>query len=103
MDPRKTIIPEIQDLWPEGPVATVSLHAPKQVEAGRELKFMAVVKNEKVGHNFITGPLDFMRVWVHLQVTDTQGSVLAEWGNLDPVDQGHLRCFWPGSPTGQPP
>tara|TARA_B100000315_G_scaffold103071_1_gene94475 strand:+ start:973 stop:3150 length:2178 start_codon:yes stop_codon:yes gene_type:complete len=81
----KTIIPEIQDLWPEGPVATVSLHAPKQVEAGRELKFMAVVKNEKVGHNFITGPLDFMRVWVHLQVTDTQGSVLAEWGNLDPV------------------
>ncbi|MCP3960482.1 MAG: hypothetical protein GY719_21770, partial [bacterium] len=80
----ETVIPEIADLWPAGPVASLDLLGPDEVRAGDELVLRAVVSNRKVGHNFTTGPLDFMRAWVHLVVADADGTTLAEWGNLDP-------------------
>jgi hypothetical protein len=44
----------------------------------------AVIQNRKAGHNFITGPLDFIRSWIHLRAFDGNGELLAEWGGIDP-------------------
>lgn len=80
----ETVIPEIADLWPEGPVATMRIAGPKKVARKDPLALRVMVQNTKVGHNFSTGPLDFVRVWVHLVVRDATGRVLGEWGNIDP-------------------
>ncbi len=80
----ETILPEVAHLWPEGPVASLDLQAPPSVSAGEEVTLQVGVLNRKVGHNFTTGPLDFVRVWVHLTVLDEDDRVVAEWGQLDP-------------------
>lgn len=80
----ETKIPELGELWPDGPVASIQIGAPESAEAGEEVKLSVVIANRKAGHNFITGPLDFVRVWVHLRVYDEHGKVLAEWGAIDP-------------------
>ncbi|MBI4515588.1 MAG: hypothetical protein HY699_07210 [Deltaproteobacteria bacterium] len=81
----KTVIPEIAHVWPEGPVGSIELLGPEQIKTGEEVVLRAIVMNRKAGHNLITGPLDFMRVWVHLRVFDGVGNVLAEWGAIDPA------------------
>ncbi len=81
----ETVLPEIADVWPEGPVASVDVLAPPSVAAGERLVLRVVITNRKAGHTFITGPLDFIRSWVHLVVTDATGRVLAEYGSIDPV------------------
>ena len=81
----ETILPEIGDLWPEGPVAGLSLIAPPTASPGQEIEIRVVVSNRKAGHNFITGPLDFVRSWVHLQLLDERGELISEWGSVDPV------------------
>jgi hypothetical protein len=81
----ETVLPEITHLWPSGPVAEVQIVAPAEAAPGSEVRLQAVVTNRKAGHNLTTGPLDFMRAWVHLRVTDAQGAVLGEWGGLDPA------------------
>jgi hypothetical protein len=81
----ETVIPEIADLWPAGPVASVEILAPAASAPGQTFELPVVVKNRKAGHNFITGPLDFLRAWVHLTVRDADGNLLAEWGGIDPV------------------
>ncbi len=81
----ETVIPEISHLWPSGPVASLQVVVPRQARPGEEVSLRAVVVNLKAGHNVTTGPLDFMRCWVHLRVLDTHGQVLAEWGGIDPV------------------
>jgi len=80
----ETIIPEIADRWPEGPVATVEIVGPQRAMPGDELAVRVVVTNRKAGHNFTTGPLDFVRAWVHLRVEGSDGVTLAEWGAIDP-------------------
>ncbi len=81
----KTVIPEIAHLWPEGPVAAVTISSPpKQAKPGDKLEFHVVVTNRKAGHNFTTGPLDFTRAWIHFRITDASGKLLAEWGAIDP-------------------
>ncbi len=80
----QTIIPEIADVWPEGPVATVDLLAPSSAVPGNEIEVRAIVTNRKAGHNFTTGPLDFMQSWVHLRGVDADGLLLAEFGAIDP-------------------
>ncbi len=92
----KTVIPEIEHLWPAGPVATVQLLAPDQAVPGEEVALTVLVKNRKAGHNLTTGPLDFMRVWIHMQVTDAAGKTIAEWGNIDP--ETRWICDLPGQP-----
>lgn len=81
----ETVIPEIAHLWPSGPVASLHITAPPQAQPGEEINVRAVVTNRKAGHNLITGPLDFMRCWIHLRVLDAHGTVLAEWGGIDPA------------------
>lgn len=80
----ETVIEEIADLWPPGPVASIEVRGPNQATAGDEVKLQVVVVNRKAGHNLITGPLDFMRAWTHVRVSDADGNVFAEWGGIDP-------------------
>ncbi len=80
----ETIIPEIADRWPEGPVASLKILGPDSVRPGEKTSVRVVVTNRKAGHNFTTGPLDFVRSWVHLSVRNADGAVLAEWGGIDP-------------------
>lgn len=80
----ETVIEEIADVWPPGPVAPIEILAPPRVRRGEEVSLRVVVTNQKAGHNLTTGPLDFMRAWVHLRVTDARGQLLAEWGAIDP-------------------
>jgi hypothetical protein len=80
----ETVIDEIAHLWPPGPVASLEIVAPKEVRPGEEVRLRAMVVNRKAGHYLTTGPLDFMRAWIHLRVTDSSGAVVAEWGAIDP-------------------
>ena len=81
----ETVLPEISDVWPPGPVASVEVHAPETAAPGDTVSVRVLVTNRKAGHNFVTGPLDFIRAWIHLTLTDEAGNVLAEWGGIDPV------------------
>ncbi|MAG94284.1 MAG: hypothetical protein CMJ48_11105 [Planctomycetaceae bacterium] len=80
----ETVIDEIAHLWPAGPVVSTAILAPKQAEAGAEVSMRVIIANNKAGHQFTTGPLDFTRAWIHLTVTDSAGRTVAEWGALDP-------------------
>ncbi len=80
----ETIIPEIDHIYPRGPVAVLRLEAPETVTAGDEIEIRAVLTNRKAGHNYTTGPLDFLRAWIHLVVKDESGKIIAEWGAIDP-------------------
>ncbi len=92
----ETVIPEIAHLWLPGPVASVQIIGPEEVQAGAMVSLRVLVTNRKVGHNFTTGPLDFMRAWVHLKVTDAAGKPVAEWGSIDPSTR--RICDLPGQP-----
>lgn len=81
----ETVLPEIAALWPTGPVAALELSAPAQARPGEEVEVRVLVVNRKAGHNFITGPLDFIRSWVHLRAVESSGRVVAEWGTIDPA------------------
>jgi len=81
----ETVIEEIADLWPSGPVASLTIESPpKSARRNTEVKLHVSVTNRKAGHNFTTGPLDFTRAWIHLRVTDAKGKRIAEWGAIDP-------------------
>ncbi len=80
----ETVIPEIAHLWPEGPVVGLQVLAPARATAGETVDIRVLIANLKAGHNFITGPLDFIRSWVHLRATDADGRLLGEWGAIDP-------------------
>lgn len=91
----KTTIPEIEEIWKtrDGPAVAFDLIAPDSARAGQALALRAIVTNRRVGHNFTTGPLDFMQAWIHLRVLDADGKVLMEWGRVNPTtrlieDQG---------------
>jgi hypothetical protein len=92
----KTEIPEIKDVWPQGPVAELTISSPRETGRGREVALTVLLKSRKIGHNLTTGPLDFIRNWIHLQVTDADGASIAEWGNIDPVTRAI--CDVPGQP-----
>ena len=81
----ETVIEEIAHLWPEGTVAPLTLIAPDRVKPGEEVSLRVLVMNKKVGHNLTTGPLDFMRLWLHVRIEDAAGTLVAEWGAVNPV------------------
>ncbi len=79
----ETVLPEIANLWPEGPVVGLQVLASEQAVAGDSVDIRVLITNRKAGHNFITGPLDFIRSWIHLRATDADGRLLGEWGAID--------------------
>ncbi len=79
----KIEIPEIADKWRAGPAVPVELVVPETVAPGQEIRIQALITNNKVGHDFPTGPLDIIQSWVEVVVTDQDGNVVFESGQRD--------------------
>ncbi len=84
----KKYIPEIAHIWPKGPVLPVRIVPPQPMRPGEKAEFRAVVSNNKAGHSFPSGPLDLIRAWVEVKVTDKAGAVIFHSGEVLP--DGHL-------------
>jgi len=76
-------IPEITAKWRAGPAVPLEIRAPDVTRPGQPLTVEAVLTNNKVGHDFPTGPLDIIQAWVELKVTDQNGVVVFESGTRD--------------------
>jgi hypothetical protein len=76
-------IPEIADKWRPGPAVPVELVVPDSVHPGEEVQLQAIVTNNKVGHDFPTGPLDIIQAWVEIEVKDEGGNVVFHSGRTD--------------------
>ena len=76
-------IPEIAHKWRPGPAVPLELVVPQSVVPGQEIKVQALITNNKVGHDFPTGPLDIIQAWVELTVEDQHGNVIFESGRRD--------------------
>jgi hypothetical protein len=78
----ETVLPEIADRWPAGPIVPISIEAPAAVRAGETLKLRITLDNAKVGHTFPTGPLDMIQSWVDVTAT-LDGREVFRSGRLD--------------------
>lgn len=76
-------IPEIRDKWRPGPAVPVELIVPERAAPGEEVRIRTHITNNKVGHDFPTGPLDIIQAWVHVTVHDDAGQLVYESGRLD--------------------
>ena len=76
-------IPEIADKWKTGPAVPITIVAPESASPGRPVTIQAVLTNNKVGHDFPTGPLDIIQAWVEVEVTDQAGHVVYRTGQRD--------------------
>lgn len=85
-------IPEIADTWSQGPVLPIKIMGPPSAATGEAIELRAVISNNKAGHSFPTGPLDLIRAWVEIVVTDQTGREIFHSGKLDA--QNHIE---PGS------
>lgn len=77
-------IPEIAQKWREGPAVPIELIVPDTVAPGERVVVRALMTNNKVGHDFPTGPLDIIQAWVEITVTDDAGAVIYASGRRDP-------------------
>ena len=82
----ETSIPEIADKWRTGPAVPIEVVAPARARPGEQIAVQAVVTNNKVGHDFPTGPLDLIQSWVEVQVTDQNGTIVFQSGQRDSVN-----------------
>ncbi len=76
-------VPEIADKWKTGPAVPVEVIAPERVQPGEAVKLDVVITNNKVGHDFPTGPLDIIQAWVEVVVTDQHGREVFVSGRRD--------------------
>jgi hypothetical protein len=76
-------IPEIADKWVKGPAIPIQLVVPETILLNEEVKIVTVITNNKVGHDFPTGPLDIIQAWVELIVTDQNGNEIFTSGLID--------------------
>ena len=76
-------IPEIADKWKRGPAVPIEIVAPDVVAPGESINIQVVATNNKVGHDFPTGPLDIIQAWVEIRVTDQDGNVVFTSGERD--------------------
>jgi hypothetical protein len=76
-------IPEIADKWRTGPAVPIELVAPAHVRPGEQIRLAVVITNNKVGHDFPTGPLDIIQSWVELVVRDQNGDTVFATGVRD--------------------
>jgi hypothetical protein len=77
------MIPEIAHKWMEGPAVPIVLHVPDEARAGEEAQIQVEIVNNKLGHDFPTGPLDIIQAWVEVTVTDSEGNELFRSGERD--------------------
>ncbi len=76
-------IPEISDKWQPGPAVPIEIIAPERVVAGEEMAVTVLVTNNKLGHDFPTGPLDIIQAWIEITVEDDQGRIVYQSGGVD--------------------
>jgi len=76
-------VPEIADKWMEGPAAPIELRVPDHVRPGEEVEIGVMITNNKLGHDFPTGPLDIIQAWVEVEVTDDAGNMIFHSGMRD--------------------
>lgn len=76
-------IPEIADKWEQGPAVPIELILPENIQSGEQVKVQVLITNNKVGHDFPTGPIDIIQAWVELRVTDQDGNEIYTSGALD--------------------
>ena len=77
------LVPEIQKVWPRGPVVPIEIKAPASARPGEMLDLQLALTNKKAGHSFPTGPLNVVRVWIELDVRDQAGKEVFHSGGLD--------------------
>jgi hypothetical protein len=77
-------VPEIANVWPTGPVIPIKIVASEPFRPGGSAEFRVVLSNNKAGHSFPTGPLDLIRAWAEVVVSDSSGKVLFHSGELTP-------------------
>jgi len=77
------LVPEIQKVWPRGPIVPIEIKVPASAEQGEMIGLQVVLTNKKVGHSFPTGPLNVVRVWIELDVRDHAGQEIFHSGGLD--------------------
>ncbi len=80
-------IPEIAHKWKAGPAVPIELVVPESVKPGEKVNIQTLITNNKVGHEFPTGPLDIIQAWVEVEVTDQDGNVIFSSGKQD---EGHF-------------
>ena len=76
-------IPEIADKWRTGPAVPIEVLAPDTVRPGDPITIRTVLTNNKVGHDYPTGPLDIIQSWVEVTVTDQRGTIVFQSGQRD--------------------
>jgi len=76
-------IPEIASKWRRGPAVPVEVMAPVTTNPGAPVTIETVLTNNKAGHDFPTGPLDIIKAWVELTVTDQNGAIVFQSGQRD--------------------
>jgi len=76
-------IPEIADKWEKGPAVPLELNLPDQIQQGEIINIEVIITNNKVGHDFPTGPLDIIQAWVDLEVKDQAGNIVFSSGKTD--------------------
>ncbi len=76
-------VPEIAPKWRSGVAVPLAVIAPDEAKPGDALNIQAVLTNNKVGHDFPTGPLDIIQAWVEISVTDQAGNIIFREGQRD--------------------
>ena len=76
-------IPEIAHKWKTGPAVPIELVTPDRVAPGEDVAVEVIVTNNKLGHDFPTGPLDIIQAWVEVVVTDQEGREVFTTGRRD--------------------
>ncbi len=77
------VVPEIEKVWPRGPLLALEIAAPASARAGDRMNLQVKLTNKKVGHSFPTGPLNIGRAWIELTVLDAAGREIFHSGGLD--------------------
>lgn len=75
-------IPEIADRWTQGPAVPITLEVPAEAVPGETIPLRVHLLNNKVGHDFPTGPLDIIQAWVEIEVVDARGEVVFHSGRV---------------------
>ena len=79
----KIDVPEIAHKWRRGPAVPIDLVVPASARPGEPVSLQVLITNNKVGHDFPTGPLDIIQSWVEVTVKDQNGNVVFETGQRD--------------------
>ncbi len=79
----KLEIPEISHKWRRGAAVNIDVELPESIKEGSKLPIKVIVRSNKVGHDFPTGPLDVIQSWIEIIVTDDTGKIVFTTGTVN--------------------